>query len=380
MSDGEAPPKERTADELRELFDEIVTEETIDVRYNTLRDEGLAVLVDWMKEKHPVWKMVTEVDVGGNFITAKGCPSLVELIKMIPNVTDVDFRDNNLGKEGIYALHESLVDLRMLKQLSFNHCSLWDYGAGVVMNILPSMTVTDLCLVDNFLTEKCVDDVMQAVAEARSLRTLTLDFNRIGDGGAAKIAAHLSNRKRYRHLHTIGLSDNSIGDDGAAALGEAFGKNGGVPKIDLSVNHIGTPGAIALAKGLMENTVVEHLDVAANELYDDGTIAMVQCLRKNRTLRTLDLTNEKMTDAVTDAFVDAIKNNTTVTNIPLYINEDMTVENKEKIYRIFWANKEARRVAEERRAARMAVLRTILWYLPVLIAAIIYKFLPQLFP
>ena len=50
----------------------------------------------------------------------------------------------------------------------------------------------------------------------KSLTTLNLGFNEIGDDGAAALGECL---KYNKSLTTLDLSDNKIGDDSAAALG-----------------------------------------------------------------------------------------------------------------------------------------------------------------
>ena len=60
-----------------------------------------------------------------------------------------------------------------------------------------------------------------AMAEAlktnSTLKEIRLDFNNIGDEGAAALAETL---KRNSTLHRLCLTNNNIGDEGAIALGE----------------------------------------------------------------------------------------------------------------------------------------------------------------
>ena len=139
--------------------------------------------------------------------------------------------------------------------------------------------------VRNLTLDESLQDGIAALAEClkynKSLTTLDLSDNRIGDDGATALGECL---KYNKSLTTLDLSDNRIGDDGAAALGECLKYNKSLTTLDLSDNGIGDDGAAALGECLKYNKSLTTLDLNYNEIGDDGAAALGECLKYNKSL------------------------------------------------------------------------------------------------
>ncbi len=101
----------------------------------------------------------------------------------------------------------------------------------------------------------------EALAENKTLVSLHLDGNKLGDTGAAVVAEAL---KKNATLTYLNMSDASIGDAGALALADALKQNSALKMLILNFNEFGDAGAAALAEALKANRTLENLDVIGN--------------------------------------------------------------------------------------------------------------------
>jgi hypothetical protein len=145
-----------------------------------------------------------------------------------------------------------------------------------------------------------VEDAL-ALAHSRSIGSLDLSFNRLGDAGA--YAFHASGTKELR------LDQNGIGDLGAIALAsnqniqvlslnhnmiddggaEALSHNNTIQQLYIGDNNVGNTGASALAR----NSTIKTLYLDGNEIGDSGA----EAFSTNKTLKVLYIANNKITEA-----------------------------------------------------------------------------------
>jgi len=97
----------------------------------------------------------------------------------------------------------------------------------------------------------------------KSLETLDLTQNPLGDVGCDAIAAALPHCKRLKHLI---LNSDEIGDPGACALARRMSGCPSLVSVRLKYNHIADPGAYALAKAVPECKTLEFLYLYGNAI------------------------------------------------------------------------------------------------------------------
>ena len=189
------------------------------------------------------------------------------------------------------ALAESLKYNKSLTTLNLNHNEIGDCGAVALGE----------CLKYN-----------------KSLTTLNLSSNEIGDGGAAALGECL---KYNKSLTTLDLNRTKIGDDGAAALGECLKCNKSLTTLYLNRTKIGDYGAAALCKCLKHNKSLSTLDLGFNEIGDDGAAALGECLKYNKSPTTLYLNRTKIGDYGAAALGKCLKHNKSLSTLDLGFNE-----------------------------------------------------------
>ena len=143
-------------------------------------------------------------------------------------------------------------------------------------NFLKTNTTVTTCKVCNSLI-----DVAAALAESlkynKSLTTLNLNHNEIGDCGAAALGECL---KYNKSLTTLYLNRTKIGDEGATALGECLKHNKSLTTLDLNRTKIGDDGAAALGECLKYNKSLTTLYLNRTKISDYGAAALGKCLKQ----------------------------------------------------------------------------------------------------
>jgi hypothetical protein len=165
----------------------------------------------------------------------------------------------------------------------------------------------------DLLGNRMGDDAVIAVSDGLSgsaLATLKLDWNLIGESGAAALATALASN---RTLVELGLLGNRIGDAGAGHIGAALRTNRCLSKLYLGANGISDDGARALALSLSVNGALSELGLWSNAIGDDGAACLGRTgLVANAALRALDLDNNRIGDDGACALCEGLAANTTL--------------------------------------------------------------------
>jgi len=182
---------------------------SLDLSFNSLSSVGVQALAAAKS-----WPRLETLDLRGNDrIDDRAAGPLARAV--MPALTTLDVRDCQLGPAGVWALIRGKA-LPKLTELRFAGNQLGDSGARALAASprLPVLLATSKSL-DLSHTGLGPAGLRTLVADDRLavVRTLRLEGNRLGDSGAAALAA--AKLPQLRELH---LAGNDITDDGAAAL------------------------------------------------------------------------------------------------------------------------------------------------------------------
>jgi Ran GTPase-activating protein (RanGAP) involved in mRNA processing and transport len=122
------------------------------------------------------------------------------------------------------------------------------------------------------------DKVVDALAKNRTIKSLDLRKESVGDEGAKVVAAIL---KENSAIEFVRLGMNMISGEGAKAIADALKKNKTVRHISLSGNNIGVEGAKAIADSLKHNKTLQHIGLSSNGIGDEGAKAIAEALMEN---------------------------------------------------------------------------------------------------
>eukprot|EP00049_Salpingoeca_infusionum_P015296 m.295310 g.295310 ORF g.295310 m.295310 type:complete len:467 (+) comp15853_c2_seq7:231-1631(+) len=165
----------------------------------------------------------------------------------------------------------------------------------------------------------------KGLAVNKTLRTLYLRYNGLGDKGAHVLGTALT---KNNTLTTLKLSANEIGDKGAVSLWKSLANNQSLTKLQLRNNQIGPDGAQGLDAMLKNNTTLTLLDLKGNKLGDKGASVIAKGLQDNATLRTLYLEGNSIKTDGANAIFDTLQTQNSL--IRLFLQSNLIDDNAAK--------------------------------------------------
>ncbi|GBG31450.1 NACHT, LRR and PYD domains-containing protein 1 [Hondaea fermentalgiana] len=166
--------------------------------------------------------------------------------------------------------------------LSLGDKLLGDSGCiRLMQEIANSATLVRLDLRGNHIATDGAEAIANALRTNRTLRFLSLEWNRIGacDGGVRSLASSLEINQT---LQDLDLRNNQIGPDGGLSLGRALRQNCGLRRLDLRWNELGTSGGRALANAVSEgNHTVREVLVTGNGVIGVHAQALRDAVARN---------------------------------------------------------------------------------------------------
>ncbi|CAF3925832.1 unnamed protein product [Rotaria magnacalcarata] len=155
-------------------------------------------------------------------------------------------------------------------------------------------------------------------ADPKTLVTLELAWNEIGDDEAKAIAYSIQQNKM---ITTLDLQHNLIGPKGAQHLAKVLQENMTLTTINLENNRIGDQGAEYFANALRLNKRLASLNLRTNQIRSQGIQHLSMALEQNQTLTVLSLASNRITAKGAQHFANALQINNTLTTLDLQSNE-----------------------------------------------------------
>ncbi|WP_425363971.1 hypothetical protein [Candidatus Tisiphia endosymbiont of Hybos culiciformis] len=249
-------------------------------------------------------------------------------------------------------LAEGLKDNKSITTLYLQNNKIGDAGAkDLAKPLKDNKSITTLDLSNNQIGAAEAKDLAEALKINQSITTLNLGGNQIGAAGAKDLAEAL---KVNKSITNLSLNSNQIGAAGAKDLAEALKVNKSITNLSLNSNQIGAAGAKDLAEALKVNKSITNLSLNSNQIGAAGAKDLAEALKINHSITNLSLYNNQIRDAGAKDLAEALKDNKSITTLDLSFNQIGDAGAKEiqtvlKINRDF-ANKarqEAERLEQE---------------------------------
>lgn len=204
------------------------------------------------------------------------------------NPNELELKERNIGAEGAFFLASSLLMQKTLKTLTIRQDAIGDGGAQALARALSAnnVTLTTLTLAETSIGVDGVRSLAKSLESNTTLEVLLLPGNNLGNEGAEiiwKTLAHNPSLKR------ISLASNGIDDKGLAGLPQALQTNTSLVALFLDSNQLSKRGGKLLSKGLKSNTTLSRLALTHNNLGKEGIEALGKGLRNNTALTELFL-------------------------------------------------------------------------------------------
>ena len=264
-----------------------------------MQPEHCSTHVNLLGDRRKLMENVLVLDIGGNrWGPDQARDILPQWLALLPNLRELDIRDNKLLPRGARILFSMLAQhcRKSLQKLSLNENMIGDEGLLVLEeNILPNLV--SLNLVTNFITAKglvSLSKILRSIPQ--TIEELTLDYNPIGNEGVRILCECLS--RQSTPLRLLSLGDCHFGNDACVSLAAYLGSPAcQLSELNLSVNRIQVSGMTVLAKGVYQCYSLRSLDLGGNDLGDQSMLEiMVPNLHFFSHLRILDLSCIGMTD------------------------------------------------------------------------------------
>jgi hypothetical protein len=248
-------------------------------------------------------------EIDGIYLSNKGLGDthlmpIIKILETLPNVKKINLRDNRLTDISLMPLALKLPQLSNLVylDLSFNKM---DESSETLKDFLSS---SDCKLHTLLLNGADVDDfecghLCQALIENKSIHTLGLNTNKIGDlellnvvmpdletGGEA-LAAMLRLNKT---ITSLDLAYNSIRLSSAEDFGDALSSNNTLKILKLNDNAFGDLGTQQLGKGLRNNKGLKELNLANNSLTPKSASVFFYYMQCNETLELVNMDGNRL--------------------------------------------------------------------------------------
>ncbi|KAL0239603.1 hypothetical protein GEMRC1_009711 [Eukaryota sp. GEM-RC1] len=207
----------------------------------------------------------------------------IELLKVNTAITSIDLRYNSIGDEGARALAEVLRVNTVVTSIDLVRNAIGDDGARTLAEVLKiNTTVTKIDLSKNYIGDKGARALADALKVNTAVTSLDMWNNSIGDEGVKALADAF---KVNTAVTRIDFGDNSIGAEGARALADALKVNTVITRLNLRSNSIGNEGARALADALKVNSTVTSVDLWNNSIAAEGARALAELLIVNNNVK-----------------------------------------------------------------------------------------------
>jgi Ran GTPase-activating protein (RanGAP) involved in mRNA processing and transport len=213
---------------------------------------------------------------------------LVNAIRSAPSLTELDLHGNDFSSSGTEIILGCIVFQSHLKNLNLSYCSL-----EVVSNIAISLrnsSLTELNLDNNAFSDNGAKELAAALKTNTALETLSLTECDIGKYGCSAGASALADALAVnRTLRSLDLYGNPLGEVGAKLLASALPYNRSLRQLVVSQSGCGDDGAIAFADALLHGSSVIELQIVSCGITNTGAIALAEGAAFNTRLRQLHL-------------------------------------------------------------------------------------------
>lgn len=150
-------------------------------------------------------------------------------------------------------------------------------------------------------------ELIEALSNNKSLKSLSLDFCHIGDENAETLISKLVNIPHLAELH---LDGNDISTKGSKALATLLRQSQTLVNVSLLENNINSEDCQNIAEALKVNLTLTKLGLCANRIDDIGAFALADILKNGAApLTYLDVTANPMNEAGLNALKEALKDN-----------------------------------------------------------------------
>lgn len=208
------------------------------------------------------------------------------------SLTECSFSDGG-AVSAIKALTPLFEHNMNLHSIDILGCAIGDESTRLLASALSrrvnKSSLRCISLDANKIGDGSADVLVEALEGHHNLVELSLGDNEIGRRGCIALRNFLSSSKTK--LNKLNLENNQIGDDEIALLMDPLCNSKSLRELSLSFNSKITQSGWRMFSACLQNgnSAMEKLDLSSNNVANEGAIALGNALTKNTKLKTLNL-------------------------------------------------------------------------------------------
>lgn len=305
------------------------------IGHHTLEDSALKLICNGLRQPGCTLRELSLDDCN---LAATGCEILGSAMKENRSLHKLDLALNKIEDDGMKFLCEGLKDpgctlreLRMefceltpacgdflrsalmtnrsLTTLYLRDCSLQDSGAKLLCEALrqPGCTLKELVLFEANLTSASCEDLRSVILTNRTLTSLNVRDNNIGNSGVKLLCEGLSDPSCT--LQELILSSCELTQASCEDLRSVLLTNRSLTKLSLTWNSLEDSGVKVLFEGLRDpGCTLQELDLYGCDLSSSSLEDLSSVITTSRSLTKLDLAGNRFTDTGVKPLCEALRN------------------------------------------------------------------------
>ena len=270
---------------------------TLKLSWCGITDEGFQCICEALiKSKSDVKNHLFSLDVSYNNLTEHGAQHIAKLLSSSCVIESLNCSGNyNLGDKGIEIITNSLLNNIQVNCLEFRRIGSTLRGFQAISNILSVNTnINKLDISENILDTDMLSCLLGSLANNCTLNTLLLKWCGLGVD-AAKLLGDMI--KSNNALTDLDLGYNKLGAGGIANVVEALAENKTLQMLNLNGNGITCNDAHYIAQLISANLChISSLHIGGN-FEEQGLATVCKAIEHNVSLATLDLAPYSMSVA-----------------------------------------------------------------------------------
>lgn len=248
-----------------------------------------------------------------NDIKSKGSLALADAVRVNNVLRSLDMSGNRVGVRGFQAFASALVLNTTLRHLHLRKTKDAGGACGIDTATRANRTLETLNISTNHIGDSGTAAIASALEVNPKLHTLDLRWNNVGILGAVGLCAAL---RVNQSLRVLLLQGNQIDDRASASLANAIRTNSSLITLSLDNNQVGYDGAANIATALQVNHTLETLAISRNNILE-GKAALFRSLKENSSLQKLTLDGTNLSCNVLQTLAEALMINTSLRTLSM---------------------------------------------------------------
>ncbi|KAF0974317.1 hypothetical protein FDP41_006927 [Naegleria fowleri] len=305
----------------------------VDLSFSSITDNNITFFtksllkaLEYKPERNFPWKENMElesINLGGNSVKV-GLGCILDLLRQLKRLKNLDLSDNILGDDGAVELAQTLTIAADIRSIGLFNCMIGNKGLQTLYESLKwKKNLTILNLGKNEFNGQNMAEFGKFLSGNLSIAELDLSYNtNIDQKGIEVLLKSLENNKRVQKLNLAGMPLGTKGGLKVAALLEV---NHNIKELVLYDAKLTPEVFLKIGRACRTNLSLEILDLSRNNLgkgADKNTVreTLLFLAQPNSGLRELILRENQLDFAYGEIVAESLRSNKTLVKLDISYN------------------------------------------------------------